>query len=61
MTDKPVPERNPIEEADIQLFHLDVDPNEENDLARQLPQEAADMEKRLMNWYVSVEKERISE
>lgn len=61
MTSKPVPERSPIEKAQIQLFHLDEDPNEQMDLSQQLPDEAAAMEERLMRWYKAVEKERLAE
>lgn len=60
-TDKPVPERSFIEEAEIQLFHLDMDPNEENDLSQMLPEETAAMEERLLHWYADVERDRLLE
>ena len=60
MTDKPVPERTPIEKAEIQLFDPKADPNERNDLAEAMPEKTREMEERLMNWYNAVEKERLS-
>lgn len=60
MTDKPVPERKPIKEAEKQLFHLDKDPNETNDLSSVFPIETAAMEQRLLSWYESVEKDRLN-
>ena len=59
LTDKPVPQRPPLNGPKIELYDLKSDPLETKDLAAERPQTAEALEKRLQTWFDEVERDRL--